>query len=123
MEVIIAITIVALMAAIAVPSYFYVVQSANEKAAKVQIKSFETSMQHYLLAPGTYPATLEDLVTNVSGVKNWKGPYLQGGKVPNDPWGAPYLFMNPGQHSPIDISSSGRDRQQNTEDDISNYSN
>lgn len=39
---------------------------------------------------------------------NWK-PYLE--KLPNDPWGRPYQYLNPGIKGPIDIMSFGADGQ------------
>jgi len=37
---------------------------------------------------------------------NWK-PYLD--KLPNDPWGRPYQYANPGVNGEIDIYSLGGD--------------
>ena len=39
---------------------------------------------------------------------NWKS-YLD--KVPNDPWGKPYQYLNPGVRGEIDIFSFGSDGQ------------
>ena len=42
--------------------------------------------------------------------RNWrKGGYLEKGKVPKDPWGNDYLYLNPGQYGEIDIYSLGAD--------------
>jgi general secretion pathway protein G len=37
---------------------------------------------------------------------NWK-PYLE--KLPNDPWGQPYQFANPGVKGEVDVYSFGAD--------------
>jgi general secretion pathway protein G len=37
---------------------------------------------------------------------NWK-PYLD--KLPNDPWGRPYQYMNPGIRSEVEVLSFGAD--------------
>jgi general secretion pathway protein G len=39
---------------------------------------------------------------------NWK-PYLD--KLPNDPWGRPYQYMNPGLKGEADVLSFGADGQ------------
>ena len=42
--------------------------------------------------------------------RNWKpGGYLQ--KLPNDQWGTPYQYLNPGNHGAIDVYSFGADGQ------------
>jgi general secretion pathway protein G len=39
---------------------------------------------------------------------NWKaGGYLE--KLPNDPWGNPYVYLNPGRQGEIDVISLGAD--------------
>jgi general secretion pathway protein G len=37
---------------------------------------------------------------------NWK-PYLD--KLPNDPWGRPYQYLNPGIKAEVDVMSFGAD--------------
>jgi general secretion pathway protein G len=37
---------------------------------------------------------------------NWK-PYLD--KLPNDPWGRPYQYLNPGIKGEVDVMSFGAD--------------
>ena len=39
---------------------------------------------------------------------NWK-PYLD--KLPNDPWGRAYLYLNPGVKGEVDVFSLGADGQ------------
>jgi general secretion pathway protein G len=41
-------------------------------------------------------------------VSRWDGPYLSK-TVPADPWGHPYLFRSPGEHSELDLYSLGKD--------------
>jgi len=54
---------------------------------------------------------LEALVTQPSGdppARNWKaGGYIQ--KLPKDPWGNPYQYLQPGTHGEVDIFTFGRD--------------
>ena len=39
---------------------------------------------------------------------NWKA-YLD--RLPKDPWGRPYLYLNPGLHGEIDVFTLGADGQ------------
>ena len=61
---------------------------------------------------------------NISGSKRWKGPYLKGGVIPQDPWGNDYIYKKPGDHGEFDIISYGADGQPGGEDedaDIGNW--
>jgi len=80
------------------------------KTAKIQIESFAAALDLYYLDNGAYPATNEGLTALVqrpSTVPAWNGPYLRTGSVPNDPWGHPYIYKVPGDHSPYEIDSYG----------------
>ena len=78
---------------------------------------------------GSYPTTAQGLgsltaaPTTAPQPKNWQGPYLKG-QIPNDPWGKPYNYRAPGVKNPsgYDLSSSGPDGAEGTEDDINNWS-
>jgi general secretion pathway protein G len=64
-----------------------------------------------------FPTTaqgLEALVRKPStglSPQNWpEGGYLDTSEVPKDPWGNPYIYISPGQHSPdYDLKSLGAD--------------
>jgi general secretion pathway protein G len=46
------------------------------------------------------------------GLKGWKqGGYLEGRKVPLDPWGGPYIYLCPGMRDDYDLESYGKDGQ------------
>jgi general secretion pathway protein G len=72
------------------------------------------SLKLYRIDNSRYPMTdqgLEALVTRPSTgpqPTNWKS-YLD--KVPKDPWGQTYLYLNPGVHGEIDVFSLGADGQ------------
>ena len=56
-----------------------------------------------------------------TNAKNWHGPYLD--KLPEDPWGNPYIYYYPGKHNPnaYDLLSVGPDGKEGTDDDIGNW--
>jgi general secretion pathway protein G len=37
---------------------------------------------------------------------------VKGGSVPNDPWGNPYVYKQPGERDPYEIRSLGSDGQE-----------
>lgn len=83
---------------------------------KHDIRTIKQALELYKLDNYTYPSTdqgLEALITKPQGQpepRQWKmGGYLE--KLPEDPWGGHYLYLNPGIRSEIDIYSLGADQQ------------
>ncbi|MCM8528294.1 MAG: type II secretion system major pseudopilin GspG [Lentisphaeraceae bacterium] len=109
LEVIIAITIVALVATIAVQSLTDNVDEANVNATKIQMESFKSAVGKYKLATGKFPNSLEDLVTNPGDAKNWR-QILE--EIPQDPWGNDYMYnLAPETFNKFEIVSYGADGQ------------
>ncbi|MCX7661291.1 MAG: type II secretion system protein GspG, partial [Candidatus Omnitrophica bacterium] len=53
-------------------------------------------------------------------IRDRNGPYLE--KKPLDPWGREYRYRSPGQYrQDYDLYSLGRDGQEGTADDITNW--
>lgn len=95
MEVLIAVAIIAVLAALIAPRLFGQLDSSQVTAAQTQIRMIETSLDTLRLDIGRYPSEEEGLALLVSPSPNlvdvWAGPYLDGG-LPTDPWGAPYRY-------------------------------
>ncbi len=85
---------------------------SKEKAAGLQIKSIQSSLELYYIDTGNYPseaAGLAALVTPPSGVRGWAGPYIDSPQALDDPWGRAYIYKSPGETRPYEISTLGRD--------------
>ena len=111
LELLVVMVIIGLLAAYVAPKYFSQVGKSEVKTAKAQIVGFEKALQQYRLDTGRYPTTeqgLAALVAKPADVAKWDGPYLEK-SVPMDPWGHAYMFVSPGEHGDVDISSLGRD--------------
>ena len=111
LELLVVMVIIGLLAAYVAPKYFSQVGKSEVKTAKAQIVGFEKALQQYRLDTGRYPTTeqgLAALVSKPTDVAKWDGPYLEK-SVPMDPWGHAYVFVSPGEHGDVDISSLGRD--------------
>lgn len=118
--------IIGLLAGYVAPQYFGVVSKSEVKVAKNQIDSFQKALVAYRLDVGSFPASavgLSALVTAPPGQKKWAGPYLSKA-VPLDPWGNPYVYVQPGQHGAYDLLSYGKDGRpggQGDDADIGNW--
>lgn len=113
-EMLVVITIIAMIMALVAPRVLNYLGESKIKAAKIQIESFGGALDLYYLDEGHYPTTSEGLTALVQRPENsptWNGPYLKGGFVPNDPWGNPYVYRSPGEHGAYDIVSYGPDGQ------------
>jgi general secretion pathway protein G len=114
-EILVVITIIGLIMALVGPQVLRYLTDSKVKAAKIQIESFSSALDLLFLDIGRYPTTAESLAALVQRPGNiaaWNGPYLKGGIVPVDPWGAPYVYRAPGQRAAYEIVSYGSDGQQ-----------
>ncbi|MDL5036114.1 MULTISPECIES: type II secretion system major pseudopilin GspG [Comamonas] len=111
-ELMVVLVIIGVLAALIVPNVLDRADDARVTAAKTDIANINQALKLYRLDNQRYPTSeqgLQALVTKpTSGPvpTNWK-PYLE--KLPNDPWGNPYQYLNPGIKSAIDIMSFGAD--------------
>ena len=113
-ELMVVIMILGVLAALVVPRVMSRPDEARVVAAKQDIAQIMQALKLYRLDNSRYPTTeqgLQSLVAKpTAGVvpPNWK-PYLE--KLPNDPWGRPYQYLNPGVKGEIDVMSFGADGQ------------
>jgi general secretion pathway protein G len=114
-EILVVITIIALIMALVGPRVLNYLTESKVKAARIQIESLSSALDLYFLDVGQYPSSAEGLNALVQRPGNglaWNGPYLKGTTVPNDPWGKPYVYRVPGQSGIYDIISYGADSQE-----------
>jgi general secretion pathway protein G len=114
-EILVVITIIALIMSLVGPRVLNYLGESKVKAAKIQIQSFGSALDLFNLDTGRYPTTGEGLTALVQSpgtIPAWNGPYLKGGVVPNDPWGKAFVYRSPGEHGPYDIMSYGSDGQE-----------
>ena len=113
LELLVVVVIIGLLAGLVAPRYFEQLGKSNTKIAKAQIDSLEKALDQYRLDVGTYPTSeqgLQALFARPANVEKWQGPYLKK-PVPPDPWGRPYFYKFPGEHSDFDLYSYGSDGQ------------
>lgn len=113
-ELLLVLVILALIAGLVLPGIIGKAESAKAKAASSQISRISMSVESFYLDTGITPSSLDELVSEPSGVNGWNGPYIKNTLL-NDPWGQPYQYKVPGDHGDFDIWSYGADRQQGGE--------
>jgi general secretion pathway protein G len=128
-EILVVVAILGILAAIVVPRIMDRPDEAKRVAAKADIAAIVQSLKLYRLDNGFYPGTDQGLAALVQrpatnpAPANWKqGGYLE--RLPKDPWGSDYQYLNPGVKSEIDVFSLGADRARGGEGsgaDIGNW--
>lgn len=130
-ELMVVMVILAILAGLIVPRIMGRPEEARRTKAAIQIQSLETALKLYNLDNGDYPTTEQGLQALVEPPTigklpgKWRqGGYLEKGRVPRDPWGNDFIYLQPGIQGEYDIISYGADGQQGGEGkdaDISNW--
>ncbi|HUP08125.1 MAG TPA: type II secretion system major pseudopilin GspG [Caldimonas sp.] len=111
-ELMVVLVIIGVLAALIVPNVLDRADDARVTAARTDVNNLMQALKLYKLDNQRFPTAeqgLQALVTKptVGPIpNNWK-PYLD--KLPNDPWGRPYQYANPGLQGEIDVYSFGAD--------------
>jgi general secretion pathway protein G len=99
-ELLVVLAILGLLVGLVGPAVMRQFGSAKEKIAHQSVERLATVLDMYKLDVGSYPTTeqgLQALVTQPQGVAHWNGPYLEGDKLPEDPWGHLFVYHSPSQ--------------------------
>ncbi len=114
-EIMVVVIILGILAAIVVPNVMDKPEEGRKVKAMQDIRALESALNMYKLDNFAYPTTdqgLESLVKKPGGTpepRNWRdGGYVP--RMPKDPWGGEYQYLNPGDHGAIDIFSLGADQ-------------
>jgi len=113
-ELMVVIVILGLLTTIVALTVLPNIGKANSAKAKADIAILEQGVERYRLDMLTFPSTadgLQALVTPPASLVD-KSRYQAEGyikKLPQDPWGRPYLYASPGQNGAFDISTLGAD--------------
>lgn len=115
-EVMVVIAILGILAALIVPKIMSRPDEARRVAARQDISTIMQALKLYRLDNGRYPTQdqgLQALIKKPDSEPvptNWKeGGYLE--RLPADPWGSQYQYLNPGAHDEIDVFSYGADKK------------
>lgn len=115
LEILIVISIIALLVTLVGPQVFKLFSGAQTKTAAAQMKTLKTAVSTMHLDIGRYPSESEGLALLVQspgeGVAGWNGPYLDG-DLPKDPWGSDYLYVAPQGDEQPRIKTLGEDKKE-----------
>ena len=118
-ELMVVIVIIGLLAAIVAFNVLPMGDKARIEKAKSDISTIEQALEMYKLQNMRYPSTSEGLQALVTPPSSADPSHYQAGgyikKLPNDPWGRPYQYASPGQHSEADVWSYGADGKEGGE--------
>ncbi|MCR8714452.1 type II secretion system major pseudopilin GspG [Stenotrophomonas indicatrix] len=110
-EIMVVVVIIGILAALIVPRLMDRPDQARVVAARQDIAALMQAMKLYRLDNGRYPSAgqgLQALLKPPHGSGAMPvTPYLD--RLPDDPWGYPYQYQNPGTHGDIDVFSLGAD--------------
>ncbi|MDM0045341.1 type II secretion system major pseudopilin GspG [Variovorax dokdonensis] len=113
-ELMVVLVIIGVLAALIVPNVIDRADDARVTAARTDVNNLMQALKLYRLDNQRYPTAeqgLQALLTRPStgpAAPNWK-PYVE--KLPKDPWGQSYQYLNPGVKGEIDVFSFGADGQ------------
>ena len=131
------ITDIAIVAAIAIPSYLTARGHAIELnefnkteatksniqdiSAKTDISNIGSALELYKMDSGYYPSNEQGIQVLINNKQ--KNSYIDN--IPDDPWGRPYQYRYPGKNNKdsFDLWSPGADGEDGTPDDITNWQN
>ena len=111
-ELMVVLVIIGVLAALIVPSVLERTDDARIVAARTDVNNIMQALKLYKLDNQRYPSAEQGLdalahkPTAGAVPPTWK-PYVD--KLPTDPWGRPYQYLNPGVKSEIDVFSFGAD--------------
>ena len=113
-ELMVVLVIIGVLAALIVPNVLDRADDARVMAARTDVNNLMQALRLYKLDNQRSPSSEQGLqaliVKPTTGPipGNWR-PYLD--KLPNDPWGRPYQYLNPGVKGEVDVLSLGADGQ------------
>jgi len=113
-ELMVVLVIIGVLASLIVPNVLDRADDARVTAARTDVNNLMQALKLYKLDNLRYPTADQGLLALLARPTtgplpaNWK-PYLD--KLPKDPWGNPYQYMNPGLRGEVDVLSFGADGQ------------
>ena len=117
-ELLVVLSILSLLAFIAVPQVLKYLSGAKTDTARIQVQNLAGTLDLYRLDVGSYPSEelgIRALIERPSDAERWNGPYLRKREMLIDPWGRSYMYRYPGEHGEFDLYSLGADHAEGGE--------
>jgi general secretion pathway protein G len=113
-ELMVTIVIIGLLSTIVLINVLPSRDKAMVEKARTDIAILEQAIESFRLDMFTYPTTAQGLEALVTAPGDLRRPelYREGGyirRLPDDPWGQPYVYAAPGRSGAFEIRSLGAD--------------
>ena len=110
-EIMIAIAIMVILAAVAMPAFLNYLEQGRESTTKSNLAVINGAIKSYYLQIGKYPTKLNDLVEkpkDEEAASKWRHPFIEN-EIPVDGWGNKFQYkMTPeGAAHPYELYSFG----------------
>lgn len=121
-EILIVIALIAVAGTFVTNQLISRMDEGNRSAAGIQINQFKQLLEDYRRYCSIYPTETQGLDALVA--KPTSGPdctnyppsgFIQGGKLPVDPWGNAYIYLSPDDGKSYTIMSFGTDKKEGGE--------
>lgn len=114
LEIMVVMAIMAMIMGAVGVGFMNYLDKAKVKQAAMDIKTVSNALDLYKSEFGKYPDGLDALVQE---------KILKEKKVPKDPWGNEYVYINPGSNNSdgFDLYSFGKDGREGGGDDVTNW--
>ena len=123
-ELMVVVVILSVLAAVVIPRVMDRPQQARISAAQNNIRALMSALDMYKLDNYRYPTTdqgLEALAQRPQlqpQPRNWNR-YMN--RIPQDPWGSEFLYLQPGTRGDVDVFSPGPNQRPGDDDDIGSW--
>lgn len=103
LEMLVVLVIIGLLVGLIGPNLLGRVDRAKVDTTLTQLKMLKGALDTLRLDVGRYPTAEEGLALLVTAPQDqtlrarWNGPYLEGGRLPQDGWGRNYVYSLPGR--------------------------
>ena len=120
-ELMIVIIILGLLASLVMPNLIGQSEQAKRKLTCVQMHSLSNALKSFKIANGAYPSTVEGLNALIVNPDTSlytsypSGGFIDGKKVPTDPWKNSYIYIKTSES--FDIISLGSDKKEGGSDE------
>ncbi|MCA9234858.1 MAG: type II secretion system major pseudopilin GspG [Planctomycetales bacterium] len=112
-ELMVVIVIIGLLAGATTVSVRSYLIRGKRAVAEMDIAKICQALDTYYTVHDKYPATDQGLKVLVEPSDEFPDGLVK--KLPQDPWGNPYVYRNPGQNAPYDVICLGADEQEGGE--------
>jgi general secretion pathway protein G len=115
-ELMVVIVIIGLLSTFVVLNVLPAQDTAMVEKAKADVALLEQAVEMYRLDNLSYPTIEQGLEALVTAPAELASPerYRKDGyvrRLPTDPWGSPYQYVQPGEHGAFDIYSLGANKR------------